>query len=290
MLLWSQRAGAGFGHADSAAVLLRANPALNESLRSGEGFVLAHYRLNRGRTLDPTQPIRRGERYPAARLRPIADLEMGLPLPDGWVSLNSVVERALAGVGELERPEHLLRRRNYLGTWHASGDGRSWPTAWPGLHRWKDDTALRRKPVARTCPYVIRALDDTTAGLVALRLADRRPAERTRGDPANRPDPMGPVAGVGLSGPRTTRPRPPLTTRLGFIVEGSAYQTPALLLEGELSLATGDSARAARAYTLASAFLSKPDAALQAEADSVRTLADSLTASVCGGDCGPYRW
>ena len=158
------------------------------------------------------------------------------------------------------------------------------------LHRWKDDTALRRKPVARTCPYVIRALDDTTAGLVALRLADSvllsEPAGTLRTDLTR--------WNLLLAQAYRDRGRPdlglPLTTRLGFIVEGSAYQTPALLLEGELSRATGDSSRAARAYTLAAAFLSAPDAALQAEADSVRELAKRLSASACGGDCGPYRW
>jgi hypothetical protein len=158
------------------------------------------------------------------------------------------------------------------------------------LNRWKDDTGERRKPIARTCPYVIRALHDTTAGLVALRQADSvllsEPAGTLRSDLTR--------WNLLLARAYRDRGRPdlglPLTTRLGFIVEESAYQTPALLLEGELSLATGDSARAARAYTLASDFLSAPDPALQAEADSVRTLARQLSALTCGGDCGPYRW
>ena len=290
MLLWSQRAGTGFSHADSAAVLLRANPALDESLRSGERFMVAHYRMNRGRALDPARAIRHAGRYPALRLQPIADLEMGLPLTESWVDLDPVAERALAGIGDLEPPEHLWAAC-HLGTWHAlRGRANVADSLARALNRWKDDTGERRKPIARTCPYVIRALHDTTAGLVALRQADSvllsEPAGTLRSDLTR--------WNLLLARAYRDRGRPdlglPLTTRLGFIVEESAYQTPALLLEGELSLATGDSARAARAYTLASDFLSAPDPALQAEADSVRTLARQLSALTCGGDCGPYRW
>jgi len=62
------------------------------------------------------------------------------------------------------------------------------------------------------------------------------------------------------------------------------------MLEGELSLATGDSMRAGRAYARAAKFLSDPEPGVQASADSVRALAAILARSACGGDCGPYRW
>jgi hypothetical protein len=136
---------------------------------------------------------------------------------------------------------------------------------------------------------VIRALSDTSAGLRVMSLADSillsEPAGTLRNDLTR--------WSLLLARAYADRGRPdlglPLTTRLGFMVEGSAYQTPALLLEGELSLSVGDSARAARAYSLAAAFLSHPEPAIGTATRQVPELARRLALAVCRGDCGPYR-
>jgi len=158
------------------------------------------------------------------------------------------------------------------------------------LARWRNDPALRERAGARTCPVVIRALHDSSAGLGLMRTAD----SVLRSEPAatNRTDLT--RWNLLLARSYAERGHPelglPLTTRLGFIVESSYYQTAALMLEGELSLATGDSVRAGRAYTRAAKFLTDPEPEVQASADSIRDLAAALSRSACGGDCGPYRW
>lgn len=290
MLLWSARAGAGFTQADSAAVLLSANPSLDDVSRGEERFVLAHYRINRGWPVNAENTVATNAHYPARRHQALGRLELGLPLPSTWVDLSALAQQVMATLGGLDPMDHLWADC-HLGAWHAlNGRARLADSLANELSRWNEDPGLRRGPIARTCPHVIRALHDSTPDFRALRLADSlllsEPAATLRIDLTR--------WNLLLARAYRDRGRPdlglPLTTRLGFIVESSAYQTPALLLEGELSLATGDTARAARAYALAAAFLSAPAPALAASADSVAALSRELAKSACGGDCGPYQW
>jgi len=290
MLNWAPRAGAGFGDADSAAVLLAANPNLDEVSRAEERYVLAHYRINRGRPVDVDRWAPAFGRYPTKRQWAVRRLELALPLPPGWIDLDSLAQQAVTSLDDLDPADHLWAAC-HLGAWHAiRGRARIADSLAASLSRWAADTGLRPGPIARTCPSVIRGLHDTTAGLTSLRLADsvlrNEPAAILRTD----------LTRWNLLLARAYRDRGhpelglPLTTRLGFIVESSSYQTPALLLEGELSLAAGDSVRAARAYARAAKFLTDPEPEVRASADSVGAVAAALSRTACGGDCGPYRW
>jgi len=287
ILYWSQRAGVGFAHADRAARLLEASQPLDESLRFGNGFILRYYWTNRGRPLAGV--LAPSARYPELRMRPLHGLEHALGLPDGWMNLDSVAALTAAGVGMLSAPARLWAAC-HLGVWHAL---RGRPHEADRLARllpeWAQDSDPQRAAAARTCPTVIGALSDTSAGLVRLRYADgvlrSEPAGAHRTDLTR--------WSLLLARAYADRGRPelglPLTTRLGFIVLGSACQTPALLLEGELSLAVGDSARASRAYALAAAFLGDPEPRVAAATAGLAAKARQLADAACGGDCGPYR-
>jgi hypothetical protein len=287
MLYWSQRAGVGFEQADRAATLLEANRPLDEIRRFADQYMLTFYYLNRGRPLAAQRFESR--RYPDPEQRPLRSLELALGQPESWVDLDSLARDVEAHLPDL-RPEDSLWAACHLGTWHAvRGRAVTADTLAGALHRWSRDPDNGRRGYARVCPVVIRALADTTPDLAALAMADSvllsEPAGVLRAD----------LTRWSLLVARAYRDREhpdrglPLTTRLGFIVEGSPYQTPALLLEGELSLAVGDSVRAARAYARAATFLSDPEPALATDARDAAQRARTLAEAACAGACGPYR-
>jgi predicted negative regulator of RcsB-dependent stress response len=67
-------------------------------------------------------------------------------------------------------------------------------------------------------------------------------------------------------------------TRRPFFVEESGYLTPALLMEGRLSLQVGDTARAITAYQKAIALLSDPEPSLEPIAREARETLAGLVA------------
>jgi len=261
ILYWSQRAGVGFEHADRAAALLEAHRPLDDSRWFTDQRMLTFYHLNRGR---PHVAQRfESHRYPEPRQRPVRSLELALGMPETWVNLDSLAQDVETNLATL-RPEDLLWAACHLGTWHAMrGRAATADTLAQALHRWVEDPDVRRRGYARVCPVIIRALEDTSPNLAAAdSVLLSEPAGVLRAD----------LTRWSLLVARAYRDRGhpdrglPLTTRLGFIVEASGYQTPALLLEGELSLAVGDSARAARAYARAAAFLSDPEPTVATDA------------------------
>ncbi len=142
--------------------------------------------------------------------------------------------------------------------------------------RWLDHPNVRLRSYAVACPKVISAALDSATDLAGLRnvatyLGDE-PAGVLRHDITR--------WNLYVADLLAERGKPalalPLTTRLGFVVEESAWLTPALLREAELSLAVGDTTRAALAYQRAARMLSDPEPALQSVAERVRRAAQTL--------------
>lgn len=289
LILWAQRAATGFPQADIAAALLDTMPKLDDLNDFQDAFALRHYQLNRGRPRAGLA-ITAGNRFPERRLFVFSALQGALGLPAAWVEVDSIARLATRPFPHLETPAAVWGAC-HLGVWHAiRGHGREADSLAASLAGWVDTPGDRERAGAKVCPVVIRALHDSSPGLTRMRVADSvlrsEPAATLRTDLTR--------WNLLIARSYADRGHPelglPMTTRLGFMVEGSAYQTAALMLEGELSLATGDSARAGRAYARAAKFLSDPEPGVQASADSVRALAATLARSACGGYCGPYRW
>ena len=283
MVLWSQRAETGFPQADRAAELLGATRSVDPSVQLGYDYVLAHYHLNRGRPrLALTRPERKSNPYirfdettpyPEAVHR----LQDALAAPEGWLDPTTAardVEREYAGYPEPSR----LPAACDLGLWAARSQRRGEAERWASaLGGYADDVAIRRRSYAAACAPVIRAALDTTEDLLDIQnivefLRDEPPGTlrhdltrwnlfvadlyREKGHPE-----------MAL----------PLTTRLGYVVEASAWLTPALIREGELSLLTGDTARAAVAYARAARLLSAPEPEIEPFAEEVRLTAERLS-------------
>jgi len=289
LIAWAQRAATGFPQADVAASLLDTMPKIDDLNAGEDAFALRHYRLNRGRPRAGLATIA-GSRFPETRLFALSALQGALGLPAGWVHVDSIARLASVPLVKLE-PGAAVWGACHLGVWRAMrGRGGEADSLAALLGRWADAPGERERAAVKVCPIMIRALRDSSPGLDGMRTADSvllsEPAATLRTDLTR--------WNLLLARSYADRGHPelglPMTTRLGFMVEGSAYQTAALMLEGELSLATGDSVRAARAYARAAKFLSDPEPGVRASADSVRALADALARSACGGDCGAYRW
>jgi len=278
MLLWSQRAETGFAQADRAAVLLHDASELDSLVRRGNNYILALYALNRGR---PDQalagPGRRlgnpGLPVPAAVWR----LEVALATPPSWMDRDSTAATVAAEFDQYPHDARLLAACD-LGLWHAARGDAAEARRMAGLMaEWQNHPDVRFRTYAVACPTVIRGALDTTQALTGLREAAAylgdEPAGVLRHDITR--------WSLYLADLLAARGQPalalPLTTRLGYVVEESAWLTPALIREADLSLVVGDTARAAVAYQRAARLLSDPGPELRAEADRVRRAAQRLS-------------
>ncbi|HSM16627.1 MAG TPA: hypothetical protein VK845_06455, partial [Gemmatimonadales bacterium] len=277
MVLWSQRAEAGFAQADRATALLAASGGLDRIVGRDNGYTVGLYGLNRGR---PEQLLTR----PAVRLgdpgiqipEAVWRLEVALATPRGWVNRDSAAAIVAAEFDGYDGDARLVASCDF-GLWHAGrGEAGEASRLADTMAEWQDHPDVRIRSFAVACPEVIRAGLDSRENLAGLRqVADylgNEPAGVLRHDITR--------WNLYVADLLAARGAPalalPLTTRLGFVVEGSAWLTPALLREAELSLVVGDTARAALAYQRAARFLSDPEPALQSEAERVRRAAQIL--------------
>ncbi len=233
-------------------------------------YAVGFYWLNRGRPvasqqfpfarfgldrfgISPTDPAtNQSTNYGASVIR----LEEALVSPATWIDVDA------AGIDVEESYDRLDSRAQLpaacnLGLWHAAGGRSARATGMAhALETWFDDPNFRRRAYARVCPVVIRAALNTDDGLPALAAADSlllaEPAGLLRHDITR--------WNLYLARIYADRGHPerglPLTTRLGFLVEQSAWLTPALLLEAELSQAVGDTERTEQAMARASRLMS----------------------------------
>jgi len=274
MVLWSQRAEAGFVQADRAAAFLGSSVALDGIVGRAHAYALALYALNRGRleAALARPPRRLGSDKPDDVWR----LEVALASPPGWVDRDSAEATVAAEFNRYDGDDRLVAACN-LGLWHAAwGNPAEASQLADATARWLDHPNVRLRSYAVACPKVIRGALDTTKALVGLRevaayLGDE-PAGVLRHDITR--------WNLYVADLLAERGKPalalPLTSRLGFVVEESAWLTPALLREAELSLAVGDTTRAALAYQRAARMLSDPEPALQSVAERVRRAAQTL--------------
>ena len=168
-----------------------------------------------------------------------------------------------------------------LGLWaartHRRAEAERWASA---LGEYVDDVDIRRRSYAAACAPVIRAALDTTEGLRDL----QRIAEFLREEPPGTLRHDLTRWNLFVADLYSDKGHPelalPLTARLGYVVEASAWLTPALIREGELSLITGDTARAAVAYASAARLLSAPEPEIAPFAEEVRLTAERLSAWV----------
>jgi hypothetical protein len=192
-----------------------------------------------------------------------------------WIALDSlrrVVEDGYAGMapraqGEAECP---------LGMWHARWGDPAWTRAMVDtLETWLKEPSIRMYNLA--CLAVIHAIQDTSDNLAALRQAD----SLLSGKPAG----MVPWAtlsyALALAEVYEARGRYREGLRLSkwirHMVTEDPLHTPALVTEGRLSLAAGDTARAIETYTRAIILLSDPEPPVERVVQEMRqTLAELL--------------
>ena len=274
MVLWSPRAESGFVQADRAAAFLGSSLALDSIVQRAHAYALAVYALNRGRLEAALAPSARrlGSDIPDAVWR----LEVALASPLGWVDRDSAAATVAAEFNRYDGDDRLVAACN-LGLWHAAwGNPAEASRRADATARWLGHPNVRLRSYAVACPKVISAALDRATDLAGLRnvatyLGDE-PAGVLRHDITR--------WNLYVADLLAERGKPalalPLTTRLGFVVEESAWLTPALLREAELSLAVGDTTRAALAYQRAARMLSDPEPALQSVAERVRRAAQTL--------------
>jgi len=246
MVLWSERALTGFAQADRAARLLTRASRLDDFVADSFRYALSMYALNRGRPRRAlAKPLRR---LNASITMPdaVRNLAMAVGAPAGWLDREQAARVVEAEIDSYGGDARLLAACN-LGLWEAAwGDRMKARRLAASMVHWQRHGSIRVQAYAVACPRVIYAALDTSADLAGLRqVADYlgdEPAGVFRHDLTR--------WNLYVADRLATRGRPalalPLTTRLGVLVEESAWLTPALLREAELSLATGDSVRAAR--------------------------------------------
>lgn len=276
MVLWSQRGLTGFHQADRAATLLTHTAELDDVVKDSFRYALAMYALNRGRPQRAVErPIHRSviDLPPST---PIWTLSVALGAPQGWLNREHAARAVAAELQSFHGGARLAAACN-LGLWEAGwGDPTAARRLAESVADWQRHPNLRWRSYAMVCARVIAAALDTSENLAGLkRVADYlgdEPAGVLRHDLTR--------WNLYVADLLASRGQPalalPLTTRLGFLVEESPWLTPALLREAELSLAVGDTARAAAAYGRAARLLSDPEPALQATAERVRRAARTL--------------
>jgi serine/threonine-protein kinase len=272
IMVWAGRLGMGLEQADRAAALLEASPTVDRSEQRETMLDLHFYHINRGR---PAAAWRVMENFfqddrAAGRIFWLSQGGMA-----DWIALDSLrgaVQDGYAGMvssaqGEAECP---------LGMWHARGGDAGWARAMAdSLEAYVEDPNVGMYLLA--CLAVIDAIQDTSANLAALRHAD----SLLTGMPAG----MVPWATLSygltlaelyeIHGRYADALR--LSKRVRYLVTEDNLHTPALVMEGRLSLATGDTARAIEAYTRALALLSDPEPPVERVTQEIReTLATLL--------------
>ena len=275
MMLWSQRAATGFEQADRAADLLAASVSLDSTVARERNGLLGIYSLNRGR------PSRAATVPPSTLggtsvLHPVAEWQLmkALVSPAGWYNRDSIARR-LASEPRAGRDSEFLSAC-VLGVWHAGwGDSSRAVALAAALKPWHDHPAGRIRSYATACHRVIvGALDPSPDQHALLAVAD------FLGD-----EPAGVLRSyisfwnLCLSDLLAARGRTEdalrLTTRRGYVVEGGFWITAALVREADLSLAMGDTVRAARAYDRVARFLSDPEPEVADLARRVRLAAEA---------------
>lgn len=179
--------------------------------------------------------------------------------PATWIDVDAAGIDVEESYDRLDSRAQLLAACN-LGLWHAARSRSARATVMAhALESWFDDPNFRRRAYARVCPIVIRAALDTDDSLPALAAVDSlllsEPAGLLRHDITR--------WNLYLARIYAERGHPerglPLTTRLGFLAEASAWLTPVVLLEAELSKAAGDAERTEDALARTARLLSGPE-------------------------------
>lgn len=273
ILVWAGRLGVGLEQADRAAELLEASPTVDRREQRETMLDLHFYHINRGRPVAAWRVM--DEFFDNGRaIGRIFWLSQG-GMTD-WIALDSlrrVVEDGYEAMSFAGRDEATCP----LGMWHARWGDSAWTRAMiDTMETWLGDPE-RANMYDRACLAVIRAIRDTSANLAALRQAD----SLLSGMPA-----MSPWATLSYSlalaevyeARGMYREGLRLSKWIRHLVSEDALHTPALVTEGRLGLAAGDTARTIEAYTKALVLLSDPEPPVERVVQEMREMLAELLA------------